>query len=530
METSLAIILSLFISVVIIGIIANKTKIPYPTALVFGGLFLSLIPLFFTQLPSIQLDPNLIFLTVLPPILFSGGYFTSVGGLKKNAILIGLLAVGLVIVTMLSIAGVAHLYNGMPWAAACALGAIIAPPDATASLAVTQPLRISHRISTILDGESLVNDATALVLFRLSLGALAIGSFSPFLATKQFVLVCVGGIAIGYVVGLLATYLIKRINNPSLCITISLICPYLSYLSADEINVSGVLAAVTAGLYMGFHIPKNVDSLIHIEAVTVWKTVIFLLNGAVFILIGLQLPSIMKDLVNIPLRELILFPILINASHVAVRFIWIFGTIWLPTKLSRTIQLRHPDLNWKYAVVLSWCGMRGVVSLAASMSIPLVLGGASVVDRSIIVYLTFSVIFFTLVVQGLTLPWLIRKLKLTNTEKELIEEAELKKKISETALQRLNLLIDAKEGVNPHLATRLQHKYEDTLLWADRVIKRSSNVSSDQFIKHSKEVQKDLLRVQRDEVLHLHEKGVISPQLLRKVLSSIDFESAHLSD
>lgn len=528
MENSLAIIISLFIAVVGIGIFAKKTSIPYPIALMFGGLILSLIPVFFPRLPRISLDPNLVFLTVLPPILFSGGYFTSIGAFKRNALIIFLQAFGLVLLTTVVVAWVAHTYSGMPWSAAFALGAIISPPDATAAMAITQRLRIAHNVVTIIDGESLVNDATALVLFRLSLGALALGTFSIPIASEEFILVCIGGIVIGYVIGLVATFMIKRIYDPSLCITISLICPYLSYLLADEVAASGVLAAVTAGLYMGCHIPKKVDSLIHIEAVTVWRTVVFLINGAVFILIGLQLPVVMGDLIHYPLQKLIVFPILINLAHITVRFAWVFATMWLPAKLFSSVRDRYPYFNWKNALVVSWCGMRGVVSLAASMSLPLIIADVPIVDRSVIIYLTFTVIFFTLAIQGLTLPWLIRKLKLVDPQRELLDEAKLKKKIAETALSRLRQI--PAEEADPLLAERLTHKYKDNLEWADKVLNHTHDAGQETHMKRARDIQREILKAQRQEVLQLHEQGVISSQLLRKVLSNIDFESAHLSD
>lgn len=529
METSLAIIISLFIAVVIIGLFARKTNLPYPIALVFGGLLLSLIPVFFPRLPAVWLDPNVIFLTVLPPILFAGGYFTSIGGFKKNGLMIVLLAVGLVIFTTVVVAAIAHAYSGMAWPVAFALGAIISPPDATAAMAITQRLRISHDIITIIDSESLINDATALVLFRLSLGAIAVGSFSLGFASLEFFYVCAGGIIIGYLIGLVAGQMIKRIDDASLCITVSLITPYLSYLLANELHLSGVLAAVTSGIYLGFFLPKRIDSLTHIEAVTVWRTIVFLINGAIFILIGLQLPHIMDDLNHIPVIELIVFPILINVAHIAVRFLWVFATMYLPTKLSPRLQAKYPYLHAKHALVVSWCGMRGVISLAAAMAIPLVLEGNLIQDRSIVVYLTFSVIFFTLAIQGLTLPFLIKKLGLVDEQRELVDEALLKKKIAETAISRLKELSHEHEDLAPHVIKRLEHKYEDSLAWANNIILRSEDDLSQAYVR-SKEIQKELLKAQRDEVLRLHEQGLISQQLLRKVLSNIDFESAHLTD
>ena len=528
MESSLAIIISLFIAVVLIGIIAKKTHVPYPIALMFGGLILSLLPLFFPRLPSLVLDPSVVFLTILPPILFSGGYFTSIGGFRRNGIIIALLAVGLVIFTTVVIAGVAHAYSGMPWVAAFALGAIISPPDATAAMAITQRLKISHDITTIIDAESLINDATALVIFGFSLKALASGTFSLAEASEQFVFICAGGIVIGLIIGFIATYLIQRMTDSSLTITISIISPYLCYLLATKLSLSGVLAAVTIGLYMGTRLPKRVEPLVHLEAVTFWRTIVFLINGVVFILIGLQLPNIMADLVRYSRLELVVYPLLINLAHIVVRFVWVFVTMYLPGLFSTTIRERYPYLNWKHALIVSWCGMRGVISLAAAMSLPLILTDRVVPDRSIIIYLTFTVIFFTLAVQGLTLPFLIRSLKLYSHDSELMDEAKLKKKIAETALSRLLQLSQEEGEIGPDLAKKLRPKYEDTLLWANRIINRSTDASSETFSDRAKEMQKKILKAQRDEVLQLHENGLISSQLLQKVLSAIDFESAHL--
>ncbi|MDR3624470.1 MAG: Na+/H+ antiporter [Chlamydiales bacterium] len=523
MEYILEIILGLFIAVVALGLAAKKLNIPYPIALVIGGLLLSFIP----GIPTVELDPDLIFLTILPPILFSGGYFTSVGAFRSNIGPISLLAIGLVIITTLAVAIFTHYLDGLPWAAAFLLGAIISPPDAIAATAITQRLKVPHQLVTILDGESLVNDASALVIYRLALVALVTGSFSLFGAGIEFITVCIGGIAFGLAFGYVAAKIIKQITDPYLCITISLLLPYLSYLSADGFHMSGVLAAVTSGLYLGWQLPLIIAPIIRLETAAVWKMVVFLLNGVVFILIGLQLPLIIDSLKAYSVKELVIYSVGLNVIVILVRLLWVYFSIYLPVSLNKSWKLKNPHLGWKSTLIIGWCGMRGIVSLAAALALPIIVNKSSFPERNIIIFLTFTVIFTSLVLQGLTLPFLIRKLKICNGSDELIEEAKIRMRTSQAAIKRLAQFSEELD-LGEELLTQLQNKYQDKIQWANTVINNTLDPKTEKILAHSKRIQLELLNTEREKIVHLRNQGLISGEVARRILNDIDFESARL--
>ncbi len=528
MEEDLLWAIAVFAVVIGLGYLAKKIKVPYPIALVIGGLLLSLFPVFYPHLPTVVLEPNLIFLTVLPPILFAGGYFTSVGGFRRNAFVIALLAIGLVIATAAAVAGLAHGYSGMIWPAAFALGAIVSPPDATAAMAITQRLKISHKVVSILDGESLVNDATALIFYRFSLVALATGVFSWSVASIDFVWICCSTIVMGLVVAAIASWVTQRLDDTCLSIGVSLITAYLSYVLAYELVGSGVLSAVAAGLYMGWKVPRTIDPIINIEAVAFWKTFIFLIDGAVFMLIGLQLPAIIDDLARLNVKDLVLYPIYINLVLILVRFAFVFGATYLPIRIFPRLKNQYLHLTWRHSLVLSWSGMRGVVSLAAAMAIPIVLGGTPIHDRSLIIYLTFTVIFFTLVVQGLTLPFLIRFLGLVNQHDEDLDEAKVRLQIAKMAVDHLHKM-HQRGDLELEQLQRLLRPWSDASEAANEIIEERSDEKVTKARKHYVDAQLEILKLQRAQVLELHRDGGISTPVMRKILGSIDFDVARLS-
>lgn len=523
MEYTLQIILGLFTVVVALGLVAKKLQIPYPIALVIGGLILSFIP----GIPSVELDPDLIFLTMLPPLLFSGGYFTSVGAFKTNIGPIALLAVGLVIITTVAVAIFTHIFDALPWAVAFALGAIISPPDTIAATAITSRLKVHHHVVTILDGESLVNDASALVIYRMAIAAIITGYFSLAEASIEFVAVCAGGIAVGLLLGWISIQILKHLTEPSLCITVSFILPYLSYLTADGFHMSGVLAAVTSGIYVGWQLPLILSPIIRLETSAVWRMFVFLLNGAAFILIGLQLPIVLSELKGYSITTLIIYALSLNIVLILVRFIWVYLSIYLPDAIKEGWQQKHPYLDWKNTLIISWCGMRGVVSLAAALAIPILINGERFQYRNIIIFLTFSVIFVTLVLQGLTLPVLIRRLKLTSTGDDLLEEATIRMKTSQAAIDRLKEF--AKDSdLADDIIHQMQIKYEDKIQWASSVLSQSLAPELTSKRKHTKEIQLQLLEVEREKIIQLRNKGLISGQVARRILNDLDLEAARL--
>ncbi len=407
-------ILALLLIAVVLGVLAQWIKIPYPILLVIGGILLGLQP----NLPVFSLDPHLVFLLFLPPLLYAAAFRTPWNEFRSQIRPITLLAVGLVLFSTVAVAAVAHYCIGLPWAAGFVLGAIVSPPDAVAAMAVTQRLKVPKIIVTILEGESLVNDASALVILRLAIGALGATSFSIWEGVAQFVLVSAGGIAIGFLGAHLAIRLHRwlertKLADSKLQITITLLTPFAVYLPAEHLHVSGVLAAVTAGLWVGNHCEEVFSCALYDEATAVWEWVEFLLNSFVFILLGFALRGILENLDDHhSFEQIAVYAAVLSGVVIVARLLWMFPGAYLPRWLDRVLLgIPTPYPKWQGVCVVGWTGMRGVVSLAAALALPETQpDGSPFPGRSLIQFLTFVVIFTTLVGQGLTLPLVIRSL------------------------------------------------------------------------------------------------------------------------
>ena len=523
MEYLIEVIIGLFIAIVCLGVLAKKLKIPYPIVLVIGGLGLSFIPV----LPKIVLDPDLIFLTILPPILFSGGYFTPAGTFKKNLGPISLLAIGLVITTTVFVGLFGYYYALIPLTAAFALGAIISPPDAIAATSITSRLKVQHNVVSIIEGESLVNDASALIILNTVLAALTTGAFSYTNSLIDFFAVSMGGIGLGFILGWVTEKLINYLSDAPLACTISLITPYITYILAEKLGLSGVLAAVTAGIYHGWHLPSTVKPLIKIEMSAVWRMFIFILNGAAFILIGLQLPMIIEDLDHYEMNHLLTLIVLLNLLVIFIRFTWVFLSIYLPTLFNKKLKDKHPHIDWKNCLIISWCGMRGVVSLAAALSLPILINNEPFEHRSLIIILTFSVIFVTLVLQGLTLPFLIRKLFPGNTDDDLVLEANIRMKTSEAAMEKLKQL--SKEfQEDDEIFQNVMVSYEDKFQKASMLFNQIEDLPKKTKSSKLQKLQLELINLERNKVIHLRNRGIISNNVASRILVDLDFEAARI--
>ncbi|MGO8701014.1 MAG: Na+/H+ antiporter [Limisphaerales bacterium] len=433
------IFVGLLLTVAILAMLARKLNVSYPILFVLGGLVLSWIP----GLPRVALDPDLVFLFFLPPLLFPPALFTSWRDFRANLRPILLLTVGLVIYTTVVVAYLAQYFLHVPLAAGFVLGAIISPPDAIAATAITRRLKVPRRIVTILEGESLVNDATALVAYRFALAAVISGSFSMARASSQFFIVSCGGVLTGLAVGWLAQQFHRRVDDAPIEITVSLLTPFAAYLLAEQLAGSGVLSVVTAGLYLGRRMPELITFKTRLQSGPVWEMVEFLLNGFVFILIGLQLPEVLSALSveHFPIRQLVADALLITLALSVLRIIWVLPATYLPRLMFKTIRRRDPYPDWRHVAIVAWTGMRGVVSLAAALAIPLTLndapGGPPFPGRNRILFITFVVILATLVGQGLSLPLLIRWLGIRDDGASEKEELAARIKANQVALGRL---------------------------------------------------------------------------------------------
>lgn len=384
------------------ALLARRLALPYAVILVLGGMILALVP----GLPELRLDPELALALFLPPLLQASAWRTDWQAFRRNLRPILALAVGAVLFTAFCVAGIARLLlPDLPWSVAIALGAIVAPPDAVAAEAVLQRLRLPRRIVTVLQGESLVNDASALVLYRLAVAAALAGSgLAPAEGAITFLALGAGGIGLGWVVGRLAIETFRHLDDPLLEVTTSFLAGYAAYLAGEAAGVSGVLAVVTAGLLMGQAQHGLLSSRSRLGAQAVWGFVEFILNSLVFILIGLQLNHVLERIADRGTAQLAGIGLAIAATVVVSRFLWVFPTSWLSARLPRAAP-DEPPPSWRHVAVIGWAGMRGVVSLAAALALPL-----EVPERDLLVFLAFVAILATLVLQGTTLEWLIRVL------------------------------------------------------------------------------------------------------------------------
>jgi CPA1 family monovalent cation:H+ antiporter len=440
MHDNLLLILALLFSVFMMVMAAQKMKIAYPIFLVLAGLVISLLP----GIPDVELDPDLVFLIFLPPLLYEAAWYTSWNDFWRWKRPISLLAFGLVFATSLIVAYVSQaLIPGFTLALGFLLGGIVSPPDAVAATTVLKGLPVPKRILSILEGESLVNDASSLIVFRFALAAILTGTFSIHQAVGQFFLVAGMGIVVG-LIGATFMYLIHRFlpTTSAIDAALTLMTPYLLYLGAEQFHFSGVMAVVTGGLFISYRsheIFKNGNT--RLNMLGVWTTVIFVMNAMVFVLIGLSLPSIINGLEESSLIQGIKYGVIISIIIILIRFLWVYPTTFIPRWLFKSVR-KEQSPGWKVPLVIGWTGMRGVVSLATALSIPFALdNGSPFPHRNLILLITFVVIFITLVIQGLTLPFLVKKLKIPALDYVLPQEqqeAQIKIRLNRLAINHIN--------------------------------------------------------------------------------------------
>lgn len=530
-----------FIMAILISLTAlvNKRNLPLPVLLVFAGLFIGFVP----QLPNLELDPEVIFIILLPPLLYDAASKTSWHEFRASIRPISALAITLVFFTTVAVAITAfYLIPGFSWPLAFVLGAIVSPPDAVAASGIIKGLGLDKKVITILEGESLVNDASALIAYRFAVLAVTTGSFIFWQAGLQFLLVAGVGIMIGIIIGYLFALAHKKIeNNPLVETSLTLLSPYIAYLAAEHFHMSGILAVVTTGLVISWRSPEVFTYQTRMRTRIVWDTLIFLLHGFVFILIGLQLPSIIKDLGNYALLQLLSYGLVISLVTIVVRILWVFaGAYWQnlsPTKKNNGVDLANDpdqDNTWKNVLIVAWTGTRGVISLATALALPLLLqDGTSFPKRHSIIFLAFVVIFVTLVVQGLSLPLLIRWLKMKPQQNSAAEEKEL----------QLLLASNTLNFIEQDFPTPLDNKFRDPL---KRKYELLINDLTKEIVRHKKAQQEDvetpqekpdpllqakleISKFQRDLLVKLHKEGDFSDAVLKKVEEEMDVDELKLN-
>ena len=524
--------------------VANRLRVPYPVLLVVVGLALSFVP----GLPRAELKPEHVFVLFLPPILFHAALLTSWRDFRANLRPIGTLAVGLVLATTALVAAVAHwLIPGMGWGPAFVLGAIVSPPDAVAATAVMHRLRVPRRIVTILEGESLVNDATALVAYRFAVAATVAvaGGFSLAAASGRFVVLGAGGVVVGYVAGMLVGWLRPRMRDSGVEQLLILMTPYVAYLSAEWAGVSGVLAVVTCGIYIARRVANTTSARVRLQAYATWETVIFVLNGLVFILIGLQLTDVRARLSDASsLGRLVWYGVAISLVAIVVRMVYVFIATALSARVPKRFRLPDPPPPPSQVFMVAWTAMRGVVSLAAALALPETLADrvTPFPHRDLILFITFGVILVTLVVQGFSLPLLIRWLKLDTFHDEHADEEYTARYLTAlAAIERLDALVGPDGGNGAGAGTsgsaaavqRLRATYDERLAYFSRLINppepgAATDLTALPPRDTSDAVLRETLAAERRMLFQLRDNGVIGDDVLRRVEQELDLEESKL--
>jgi CPA1 family monovalent cation:H+ antiporter len=504
--------------------LAPALRIPYPILLVLGGLAVAFVP----GLPELELNPELVLVGVLPPLLYAAAYFTSLREFSANRRPIALLSVGLVLFTTVGVAAGVHELLGLGWAPAFVLGAIVSPTDPTAATSIARRLGVPRRLVVVIEGESLVNDGTALVVYRYAVIAVVTGTFSFWNAAGSLVGSVAGGIAMGLAVGWLIRQARRRMDNPPAEITIALLSGYLAYLPAEAAGVSAVLAAVTTGLYVGWYTPELTTSTVRLQGDAVWQIVVFLLNALLFTLLGLQLERILDGVSRYSAWRLAWYGVAVSGIVIATRFVWIFPGTYLPRLLLPRVRARDPNPPWQMPAALGWAGMRGAVSLAAAFAVPLATrGGDPFPERDLIVFLTFCVVLATLVVQGLTLPLVIRLLGLEDDGVDDRLEAKARIRAADAALVRLAELVE-EGGVREDTAERVRGGYN---FRRERFRSRFDDGDDGKIEERSQSYQRlrhELLEAERRELVELRGRGKINDDVMNRVLRDLDLEEERL--
>lgn len=520
-------LLGLLTLVTVLALLAPKLRVPVPTLMVLGGLGISMIP----GLPCITLPPDLVFLVFLPPLLYVAAWQLPWHDFKRNIRPIVQLAVGLVIITALCVMAVMQsVVPEMSWALALALGGILGPPDAIAATSVTRGLGVPTRIQTILEGESLINDATGLVIYRIGIATALTGSFIFMDAVKLFFYAAIGGVLIGLAIGWIIGQIHRRLDEPTVETVLTLLTPYAAYLAAEHHHMSGVLSTVTVGIMVCRRQDEYFTPRMRLQANAVWGTLEFILNGLAFVLIGLQLPGVLLELHHDrSLWTTVFATVAVYLTVVLVRLLWIYPAAWIPRAISKHIRTRDPMPSLSSLVVIGWCGMRGVVSLAAALAIPhFTHDGHPFPYRGMLLAITFGVVLGTLFIQGLTLSTLVRLLGLSDTTKSSQEhEIHIRLELVASAISYLESVGDdlsQHEEVVQKVRDHFERQGELALSQLTMLTLPIDEARD--FSRPSRELYLGAIRAQRRKLKKLHENGDIHGAALQRLVDSLDMDES----
>jgi monovalent cation/hydrogen antiporter len=528
MIPTIQVLILLLAVVAAVAVLAKRLQIPPATLLVVTGVLLALVP----GLPSVELAPEVVLLLVLPPIIYTSAFQMSWREFRFNLRPISLLAVGSVAFTTLAVAFAAHWLMGIDWPVGFVLGAIVSPPDAIAPLSIARRMEIPRRILVILEGEGLANDATALILYRFAVAAVSVGVFSFSHAAGMFVAIVVGEILWGLGVGWLMLRLRRWVNDPPIEILLSVLTPFIAFWAPVQLGGSGVLATVVAGLYTSWNGPQLISPATRLQGVFFWEFFTYVIEGMVFLITGLQARTVIGRISHYSLSQLGISIAVITAAVIVARFVWVFPATYLPRWLFSAVRRKDPSPPWQWVFVLAFTGVRGIVSLAAALAIPLVTStGDPFPNRDLILFLTFAVIMITLVGQGLLLPWVIRRLGLLRagrTEREVHRTAERNARAEavRAASERLQQLA-AERNLSSDLVEIIRGQHRDRLKHVDHE-RHGSEAVREHGGLHD-EVERLLIEAERARVNDLFRNGELTDEARRRVERELDLREAHLS-
>ncbi|HEY3524223.1 MAG TPA: Na+/H+ antiporter [Candidatus Limnocylindrales bacterium] len=514
-------ILVLLVAVAVIVSIARRIGVAYPILLVIGGIVLGLVP----GVPEIDLDPSLVLVIFLPPLVFAAAWETPVRDFRENLVAVLLLSVGLVLFTV-AVVGVAALavVPGLLVAGAFVLGAIVAPSDALAATTVLERVDVPRRVRAVLEEESLLNDATALTAYRTAVIAALSGSFVLGDALSTFAVATLGGLAIGLLVAGAVDFLWERLDDPPVEVTLSLVIPYVAFLPAEAVGASGVIAAVTAGIILGYRSPRILSPETRLLATSAWEMLTFVLNGFAFLLVGLEVRPVLATIER-PLPELVVGAIAVSVAVIGARAAWVYGALYLPHLVARFRGRPSKAMRPAVPLVVSWAGMRGAISLAAALALP-----ATFEDRNLILILTAVVIAVTLLGQGLTLPLVVRLVELPPGTIDVEEETLARNRQTEAALARLDELGEEWAGHAPlieNLRGRYRHRLEH-LPDEDESGERIMSPERQQELDEHHLISTAVIAAERETLIGLRDRAEISDAVLRRLERELDLEEARL--
>ena len=507
--------------------VARRLNIAPAILLMLAGVGLAFVP----GMPAVALPPELVLLLVLPPLIYSAGVAMSWREFKKNLRPIVLLAVGCVIFTAAMVAAAAHYVIGMPWNVGFLLGAIVAPPDVVAPLAVARKLHMPRRILVVLEGEGLANDATALILYRFAVAAIMTGSFSMSVAAGEFLAIIIGEVAFGIGVGWLSLHARQRAADPRVEITLSLITPYIAYWLPEHVGGSGVIATVACGLYVSWNGPLLISSATRLQGIFFWDLMIYLIEGILFLVTGFQMRALYQGSKAFPLNDVLIATALVVAIVVIARFAWMFPATYLPRWISPSLRRRDPSPPWQWPFTIAFIGVRGAVSLAAALALPFTLASGDVFPyRDLILFVSFGVIFITLVGVGLGLPTVVRWLGVCDAgryERIAEHEAEInaRRQALDAALKSLDTLAEKRELSDEVVGLlRARHEIRSNQLPA------SLDPDRHDITATSTALTRELIAAERTFIHALLRDGGITDEARRRIERDLDLEEASLAN